>query len=99
MSSKRRKHTDHVTQPGPDQQQIYPPDLAGDALSTIESTVEHENKTADETNVEEGEQTSKDYWGRGSQESDGAIPSEPPDTDPLRLQPVRKPKGPPQHNM
>src|SRR5689334_16604513 len=49
----------------------------------IETWIDRENKKEDEANVEELERTSKDYWGRSSQESDGAVPSTPPENDPL----------------
>lgn len=68
-------------------------------FGTIESITELENKKADEANVEELEQTSRDLWGRSGQQTDGAVPAELPDSDPLAQQPLRKPKGPPEHNM
>ncbi len=101
MGSKGGKRTNinDVVRPDDDQKQIFPPNVGPDILSSIESATEAENKAADEANVSEVEQTSKDYWGRGSQETDGAVPSELPDNDPLKLQPLRKPKGPPRHNI
>ena len=86
--------------PDPDQKETrYPREVNPEDFSTIEAINERENKQADEANVEELERTSKDLWGRSSQQSDGAVPSEPPDTDPLDLQPPERPQGPPQHNM
>jgi hypothetical protein len=68
-------------------------------IGTIEAENERENQQEDEVNVEALEQTSKDYWGRRSQETDGAVPTDPPDVDPLAQQHLDKPKGPPKHNM
>jgi hypothetical protein len=68
-------------------------------FSTIESIAERENEEEDIANVEELEQTSQDFWGRSAQQTDGAVPSEPPDTDPLELQKLEKPTGPPAHNI
>ena len=76
----------------------YPPTNI-ENLGSLESIQEVENKKEDEVNVEELERTSRDYWGRRSQETDGAVPSEPPEVDPLAQQHLDKPKGPPQHNM
>ena len=68
-------------------------------FSTMEVIVERENAEEDEANVEELEQTTRDFWGRSAQQTDGGAPSEPPDTDPLELQKLENPKGPPAHNM
>lgn len=82
-----------------DLEQIYPSDVEPKDVVSIEDAAQRENRNEDEANVEELEQTARDYWGRSGQETDGAVPSEPPDSDPLPLQFPRKPKGPPEHNM
>jgi hypothetical protein len=66
-----------------------------------ETSVDRENRKEDEANVEEIERTSKDYWGRGSQETDGAVPSTPPENDPLNKvkEDLRIPHTPPKHNI
>lgn len=68
-------------------------------FSTMEVIAEREKVREDNSNVEALEQVSQDFWGRSGEQTDGGIPIEPPDTDPLVLQPPRKPKGPPAHNM
>ena len=86
--------------PDPAQQaaEVQPePDIEN--IGTIEDVAELENLKEDAVNVEEIEQTLKDYSGRGSQEVDGAIPTDPPDVDPLAQQYPARPKGPPEHNM
>jgi hypothetical protein len=45
------------------------------------------------------ERTMKDYYDRSDDESQGAVPIEPPDHNPLPLQHAEKPKRPPTHNM
>src|SRR3989442_9664971 len=47
----------------------------------------------------EFEQTMKDYYAQTDAEGQGGIPKEPPDTDPMPLQNLDKPKRPPRHNM
>jgi hypothetical protein len=74
-------------------------DKSTERFGTIESITEQENREEDEDNVEELEQTSKDYWGRSAQQTDGAAPTEPPDVDPLIQQFPERPKGPPARNM
>jgi hypothetical protein len=86
--------------PGPNQQSFAnQPSSDVENIGTIEDAVLAENEKEDDLNVEELEQTSKDYFGRGSQETDGAVPANPPDVDPLAQQHPTKPKGPPEHNM
>jgi len=45
------------------------------------------------------ERTMKDYYDRSDAESQGAVPIEPPDHNPMPLQHLEKPKRPPTHNM
>src|SRR5215467_143635 len=45
------------------------------------------------------EQTMKDYYAQTDVESQGGMPKSPPDTNPMPLQHIQKPKRPPQHNM
>src|SRR5262245_5684551 len=46
------------------------------------------------------EKTMKDYYAQTDVESQGGLPMEPPDTDPMPLQHLDdKPKHPPRHNM
>ena len=49
--------------------------------------------------VSEFEKTMKDYYAQTDVESQGGVPKEPPDTNPMPLQHPQKPKRPPQHNM
>ena len=86
--------------PDPEQKEVrYPREVKREDFSTMEVIAERENEEEDLANVEELEQTSQDFWGRSAQQADGAIPSEPPDTDPLAFQNTRRPTGPPAHNM
>jgi hypothetical protein len=72
-----------------------------DPATPIETWIDRENKKEDEANVEELERTSKDYWGRSSQESDGAVPTTPPENDPLNKvkDDFKIPHKPPKNNM
>ena len=45
------------------------------------------------------EKTMKDYYAQTDVESQGGVPKEPPDRDPMPLQHLEKPKHPPRHNM
>jgi hypothetical protein len=45
------------------------------------------------------EKTMEDYYAKKDVEGQGGVPAEPPETDPMPLQDLRKPKGPPKHNM
>jgi hypothetical protein len=58
-------------------------------------------KAIDEDTPESGEfeRTMKDYYARTDVEEQGGVPTEPPDTDPMPLQHLEKPKRPPRHNM
>jgi hypothetical protein len=48
----------------------------------------------------EFEKTMQDYYARTDVESQGGVPIEPPDTDPMPLQHLdERPKHPPRHNM
>src|SRR5215831_5624037 len=47
----------------------------------------------------EFENTMKDYYAQTDVEGQGGVPKEPPDTNPMPLQHLEKPKRPPQHNM
>jgi|SRR5947209_1448464 len=47
----------------------------------------------------EFEQTMKDYYAQTDVEGQGGVPKTPPDTDPMPLQHLDKPKHPPRHNM
>jgi len=103
MTAKRNRRpkdepTD-VPEGDPSQTPRYPREVTPEDYGTVEDLTGLENEEADEANVEEIDQTSKDYFGRTSQDTDGAVPVEPPDTDPLAQQFPRKPKGPPKHNM
>src|SRR5215831_14533873 len=58
-------------------------------------------KAIDENTPEasEFEKTMKDYYAQTDVEGQGGMPKTPPDTDPMPLQHIQKPKRPPQHNM
>jgi hypothetical protein len=58
-------------------------------------------KAIDENSPESSdlEQTIKDYYAQTDAEGQGAVPKDPPDTDPMPLHHVQKPKHPPRHNM
>src|SRR4051812_19355383 len=100
MRFKGNEPLHQTPRPDPDQREVrYPREVNPADFSTIETVTERENKEEDEANVEAIEQTSQDYWGRRSQETDGAVPTEPPDRNPLDQQRPRKPKGPPKNNM
>jgi hypothetical protein len=102
MRFKGNQPVPETIHPDPDQPLVrYPePQQKTDDFSTIEAVTEEENRRTDEANVVEIEQTSTDYWGRRSQETDGVVPAEPPDADPTTQQhPERKPKLPPASNM
>ncbi len=100
MRFKGNQPLHQTPRPDPDQQETrYPREVKPEDFSTVEAITERENKQEDEANVEELERTSRDLWGRSGQETDGAVPTEPPDTDPLDLQFPEKPKLPPKHNM
>jgi hypothetical protein len=102
MRFKGNQPVSETTHPDPDQPLVRYPERQKetDQFSTIEAAVEEENRRTDEANVVEMERTSTDYWGRRSQETDGAVPSEPPDSDPTTQQHLeRKPKLPPASNM
>jgi len=45
------------------------------------------------------ERTMKDYYARTDVEGQGGVPKIPPETDPMPLQHIEKPKHPPRHNM
>jgi len=45
------------------------------------------------------EQTMRDYYAQTDAEGQGGVPKEPPDSDPMPLQHLEKPKHPPRHNM
>ncbi len=47
----------------------------------------------------EFERTIKDYYAQTDVEGQGGVPKSPPDTDPMPLQHIEKPKHPPRHNM
>jgi hypothetical protein len=47
----------------------------------------------------EFERTMKDYYARTDVEGQGGVPRTPPETDPMPLQHIEKPKHPPRHNM
>jgi hypothetical protein len=90
----------HETRPVPEQKEVrYPREVKPKDFSTMEVIAERENEEEDLANLEELERTSQDFWGRSAQQTDGAVPSEPPDTDPLELHDLTKPTGPPAHNM
>lgn len=100
MRFKGNERLHETSRPDPAQKEERSPrDAQGDDFSTIEASTQSENMKEDEANVEEIEQVSKDYFGRRSQETDGAVPTEPPDKDPVVKHFLRKPKGPPEHNM
>ena len=47
----------------------------------------------------EFERTMKDYYAQTDVEGQGGVPKTPPETDPMPLQHIEKPKHPPRHNM
>jgi hypothetical protein len=47
----------------------------------------------------EFERTMKDYYAQTDVELQGGVPRTPPETDPMPLQHIEKPKHPPRHNM
>jgi hypothetical protein len=65
-------------------------------VSTEASGVDFDEDRSEETAVEK---TMEDYYSKTDVEGQGGIPSSPPDHDPMPLQDLRKPKGPPKHNM
>jgi hypothetical protein len=100
MRFKGNQPIHETPRPDPDQQEVrYPREVKPEDFSTVEAIADRENKQEDEANVEELERTSKDLWGRSAQKTDGAVPSEPPDTDPLGDQDLDNPRRPPEHNM
>jgi len=99
MRFKGNQPVPETSQPAPDPPQTRDRQDDDEHIGTIEMVTQDENREIDEANVEELEQTSNDYWGRRSQETDGAVPAEPPDSDPLAQAHPRKPKTPPAHNM
>jgi hypothetical protein len=100
MRFKGNQPLHETPRPDPDQKEIrYPRQVKPEDFSTVEVIAERENEEADNANMEALEQTSRDFWGRSDEETDGAVPSSPPDSDPLELQKLEKPTGPPAHNM
>jgi hypothetical protein len=100
MRFKGNQPLHETPRPDPDQKEVrYPREVKPEDFSTMEVIAERENEKEDSANVEELENTSQDFWGRSAQQSDGAVPSEPPDTDPLELLKPEKPIGPPAHNI
>jgi hypothetical protein len=99
MRFKGNEPVPETSQPMPGQPQPRDRKNDDEHLGTLEAVTKDEDRQADEANVEEIEQTSIDYSGRRSQETDGAVPAEPPDNDPLAQAHPRKPKTPPAHNM
>jgi len=86
--------------PDPDQKEVqYPHEVQPEDFSTIEVISERENVLEDEANVKELERTSKDLWGRSSQQTDGAVPTDPPLNDPVRRRNLDTPRRPPKHNI
>jgi hypothetical protein len=86
--------------PDPEQKEVrYRRGVRAEDFSTMEAIAERENEEEDRANAEELEQTSQDFWGRSELQAEGAVPSEPPDTDPLEFQRLKKPTGPPAYNM
>ena len=45
------------------------------------------------------ERTIKDYYAQTDAEEQGSVPKTPPDTDPMPLQHLERPKHPPRHTM
>jgi len=100
MRFKGNEPLHETRQPDPEQREVrYPREVKPKDFSTIEVIAERENEEEAVSNVEELEQASQDFWGRSSQQADGAVPSEPPETDPLEFRELKKPTGPPAHNM
>jgi hypothetical protein len=66
-----------------------------------DQTPDRAMKAIDENTPEASdlEKTMKDYYAQSDVEGQGGVPKEPPDTDPMPLQHLEKPKHPPQHNM
>ena len=100
MRFKGNNPLNETTRPAREQKEVrYPRLVKPEDYSTMEVIAERENEQTDEANLPELEQTSKDFWGRTAGELDGAVPTEPPDEDPLFLNRPRKPKQPPKNNM
>src|SRR5262245_53802537 len=100
MRFKGNQPLHETPRPDPEQKETrYPREVKPEDFSTIEVIAEREKVEEDNANMQALEQTSRDFWGRSDEETDGAVPIEPPDTDPLELQKLEKPTGPPAHNM
>jgi hypothetical protein len=100
MRFKGNQPLHETPRPDPEQKEIrYAREVKREDFSTMEVIAQRENEEQDNANIEALEQTSRDFWGRSDEEIDGAVPIEPPDTDPLELQKPEKPTGPPAHNM
>ena len=70
-----------------------------DEFSTLEIMGDRERQRQDVDNSEELEQTAEDYWGRSEQQMDGAVPTDPPERDPLKHRDLNNPRRPPKHNI
>jgi hypothetical protein len=100
MRFKGNEPLHETSRPDPDQKEVrYPREVKPEDFSTMEAILDREKAAGDQATVEELEQTSQDFWGRSGEQTDGGIPADPPDTDPLELQKPEKPTGPPEHNM
>src|SRR5690348_5695226 len=66
-----------------------------------DQTPDRAMKAIDESIPEasEFEKTMKDYYAQTDVESQGGVPKEPPDREPMPLRHLEKPKHPPRYNM
>ena len=72
---------------------------ADEHLSGMESIASIENEIVDDANMENLEAAERDYSGRSTQEEDGAVPVIPPEQNPVSARSLRRPEGPPKHNI
>ena len=65
-------------------------------VSTESRAIDADQEAPEESGLEK---TMEDYYSQTDVESQGGVPLEPPDTNPMPLHSLKKAKGPPKHNM
>ena len=65
-------------------------------VSTESSRLDLEEDDPERSEIEK---TMEDYFSQTDVQGQGGVPKEPPDTNPMPLQDLRKKKGPPAHNI
>src|SRR5688572_29782039 len=95
MRFKGNQPVPETVHPDEEQPLVRYPVPENEGVNSVEEAIDRENKETDESNVKEIEQTSEDYWGRRSQETDGVVPAEPPNVAPVAQKRRSKPKRPP----